>query len=254
MYDELLKLVTDSQTEDEAKETDDANFLSEIVEITSDSPPNRSKSPNVFQWPEFMEMRCQSAKSSLKEALLHEAKHRTYGFIAAVPLYPYDFRKVEKQSRLKRPDICDVKPVHFREFVDYVNDLGFSCFIGQPGLTSSCKDGQNIVTLLNFGICDYSYFGEISLPQTRRAAQDSGKIQWTLYVLLPDQQIPEFLIRQKSSSDVTSSRSNTALLVLLKLTLTLFTIVGIATPLILTSGIFFDSGKASDALLNEVPE
>ncbi len=149
------------------QESDDATFLGEIVEMSSTTSLKDSRPQRLIEWPEFMAMRCQAAKKCLKEKIRNEAKLRIYGFVPSLPLYSFD---VDKHPLFRRPHLSAVKSPPFKEFVEYVHGLGFSCFIDRPGLDSWCnqdrkKADSSRVDLCDFGLYAFEYFDAMGAPK-----------------------------------------------------------------------------------------
>ena len=196
MYDLERLITTTSYTEDIPGESDNESFLSEIVEATSTVSLIESRSQRFIEWPEFMAMRCRVAKGCLKQNLRNEAKLRVYGFVPSLPLYSFDF---SHYPRWRRPEISEVKSSLFADLVEYINELGFSCFIDRPGLTSwydrkRHRRSSPEVSLSDFGLYDFQYFDEIGAPESER--KTPRQVHWALYVLLPGHEAPPFSLRR----------------------------------------------------------
>lgn len=257
--DDATQLSSADQIEDTTEDCDETDFLTEIVETSFQISLEHSKPQNMIEWPEFMEMRCQSAKSRLKEQLRDEAILKIHGFVSSIPLYPFDFKqRSEKYSRMERPALSDIKTRHFNDYIEYVHDLGFTCFIDKAGLTSLAagegKDSLPLVTLLGFEMYEFEYFDSIGAPQSKR--QSPGPVEWTLYVLLPEQSPPDFLVIHPPKRNRVASGANFLLLALLQTSKILVVfLAGAMTAFFLL--IEFDPlyrERAEEAVLNVMPE
>ncbi len=178
------------------QESDDTTFLGEINEMSSTISLKDSRPQRLIEWPEFMAMRCQVAKGCLKTKIRNAANLRIYGFVASLPLYSFD---IDKHPLFRRPALSEVKSPPFKEFVEYVHGLGFSCFIDRPGLDSWCNQDRNKayssrVDLSDFGLYDFQYFDAMGAPKSQR--HDPPDLHWTLYVLLPGQEAPNFSLKR----------------------------------------------------------
>jgi len=174
-------------------------------------------------------------------------------------LYPFDFKqRSEKYSRMERPALSDIKTRHFNDYIEYVHDLGFTCFIDKAGLTSLAagegKDSLPLVTLLGFEMYEFEYFDSIGAPQSKR--QSPGPVEWTLYVLLPEQSPPDFLVIHPPKRNRVASGANFLLLALLQTSKILVVfLAGAMTAFFLL--IEFDPlyrERAEEAVLNVMPE
>ncbi len=146
----------------------ETGFLEEVMQASS---PYRND-------PEFMSQRCQIALEQLKPKILKGGQLSEHDFVAVLPLYQDDFEQV---PFLRRPSVTDVSSPQFQDLVHEIAREGFSCFIDRPGLTAfksvSMVNPPPEIELRDFGM--------VNLSAHR-------KVQWALYVLLPQRKSPRF--------------------------------------------------------------